>query len=112
MPAASLSAADQKVLERAKSWYGMLQTGKIDRSQLDKDMNDALTPQKVEAIAQQLKPLGPPSSFTQKDTSVVGAYTVYHYNVGVTGGTLVMTFATDKNGQVAGLNLRAAGSGP
>jgi hypothetical protein len=109
---ASLSAADQKVLAQAKAWYGMLQTGKIDRTQLTKDMNDAMTPQKVEAIAQQLKSLGAPSSFTQKDTSVVGAYTVYHYNVAVAGGVLVMTFALDKSGQIAGINLRPASATP
>jgi len=111
-PTASVSAADQKVLDRAKTWYGMLQTGKIDRAQLTKDMNDALTPAKVEAISQQLKPLGAPSSFTQKDLSAVGAYTVYHYNVAVSGGTLVMTFALDKSGQIAGINLRPAGATP
>lgn len=90
----------------------MLQTGKIDRSQLTKDMNDALTPAKVETIAQQLKLLGTPSTFTQKDTSTVGAYNVYHYNVGISGGMLIMTFALDKSGQIAGLNLRPAGNGP
>jgi len=109
---ASVSAADQKVLDRAKSWYGMLQTGKIDRTQLTKDMNDAMTPAKVEAISQQLKALGSPTTFTQKDTSVVGAYSVYHYNVTVSGGTLVMTFALDKSGQIAGINLRPAGATP
>ena len=90
----------------------MMQTGKIDRTQLTKDMNDALTPEKVAAIAQQLKPLGAPSSFAQKDSSVVGAYTVYHYNVAVSGGVLVMTFALDKSGQIAGLNLRPASATP
>jgi hypothetical protein len=109
---ASLSAADQKVLDRAKTWYGMMQTGKIDRTQLTKDMNDALTPEKVAAISQQLKPFGAPSSFTQKDSSVVGSYTVYHYNVGISGGVLVMTFALDKSGQIAGLNLRPASATP
>jgi len=109
---ASLSPVDEKTLERAKSWYQMLQSGTIDRSQLTKDMNDALTPDKVSQISSQLKQLGSPTSFTQDDTSTVQAYTVYHYDVVVTGGTLIMTFALDQSGKVAGLNLRPASGKP
>ena len=111
-PTTSPAAVDQKVLGQAKSWYNMLASGTIDRSQLTKDMSDALTPEKVTMISTQLKQLGTPKTFTQLDTAAVGAYTVYHYNVGLAGGALVMTFALDQAGKIAGINLRPAGAAP
>jgi hypothetical protein len=104
-PAAS-GAVDPKVLTRARSWYDMLESGSIDRSQLTKDMDAAMTPDKVSQIAANLKLLGTPTSFTQIDSAAVSAYTVYHYRVGLASGALVMTLALDASGKIAGINLR------
>ena len=107
-PSSSTMTIDEKVLGRAKSWFAMLQSGTIDRSQLTQPMNDALTADKLTQISTQLKQLGAPASFTQIDSGPVGPYTVYHYRVGFAAGALIMTVGLDSSGKIAGLNLAPA----
>jgi uncharacterized iron-regulated membrane protein len=101
---------DKAVQARAKTWFAMLQSTKIDRSQLTKAMNDALTSDKVQMVADQLKTLGPVTSFTPIDKTVQSPYTVYRYRVGFATTALVFTFSLDPNGKIAGLYLSPANS--
>ncbi len=100
--------SDKTVEARAKTWFGMLQSAKIDRSQLTKTMNDALTSDKVNMVAAQLKTLGPSTSFTPIDKNQQPPYTVYRYRIGFATAALVFTFSLDPDGKIAGLYLTPA----
>jgi len=98
---------DPKLTLRAKEWLRRFETGDIDRTQLDPEMNHALTGPVVAKTAAQLKPLGEPTDFTylyqQKGPAGIG----YSYQVTFKDGTLVWFFAVDSSGKITGLRLRA-----
>ena len=81
----------------------MLQSGTIDRTQLDKQMNAALTDATVKKVSTQLQSLGDPASFTLTDKMVSGQFTVYHYRVGLATTRVYFTFTLDPDGKIAGL---------
>ncbi|MGA7354845.1 MAG: hypothetical protein WBW76_05365, partial [Candidatus Cybelea sp.] len=109
VPAASPVAAtpaDAAVATRAKDWLHQLQTGKVDRSQLDAKMNTALTDSIVAQVSTQLAPLGDPTAFALTQKLVQGTNTIYIYKVTFPSVTLNEIFALDSDGKVAGLLLK------
>lgn len=95
---------DTAVTARAKEWFTRIQEGDIDRAQLTADMNAALPPDKVAALATSLAPLGDPTAFVfLNEKATQGAYTVYQYGVTCPNGSLTFTFVLDPDGKVAGL---------
>ncbi len=102
-PSPAASPSDMQITARARTWYAMLQSGTIDRAQLDKQLNATLTDATVKQVAAQLQPLGDPKSFTLTDKMVSGQYTVYHYRVGLATTRLYFTFTLDPDGTIAGL---------
>jgi len=81
----------------------MLQSGTIDRTQLDKQLNAALTDAVVKKVSAQLQTLGDPTSFTLTDKMVSGSFTIYHYRVGLATTRVYFTFTLDPDGKIAGL---------
>ena len=57
--------ANAAVMSRAKEWFHRIATGDIDRSQLTSQMNAALTDRMIKHVAEQVAPLGEPTSFVQ-----------------------------------------------
>jgi hypothetical protein len=103
--AAATTPADAAVAARAKDWLHQIQSGKIDRSQLDDKMNAALTDTKLAQVSTQVAPLGDPSSFTLYRKVTNGSLSIYVYQVVFPSMTLYETFAFDADGKIAGLLL-------
>ena len=118
-PAATASAApgaatptpqpDPAVEARAKSWYHMLETGTIDRSQLAPvavaDYSDA----KIAQAAVALKQFGDPVTFEQEQTGNSQGSSVYVYLLTFGNGQkLIYVFAFDAQGKVTGLRVSPA----
>jgi len=117
-PAATAQAAatptpDPAVVARAKSFFHMLQTGKIDRSQLSAQMLTVMTPEKVAQAAAQLGPYGDPVTFEQVRTGTLQGSSYYVYLLAFGDSTkLAYTFAVDGQGKVSGLTVAPAPSAP
>ena len=103
-PAAAASS-DAAVTARAKDWLRQLQTGKIDRSQLDDKMNAALTDSVLANVSAQIAPLGNPSAFTLTRKAAQGGVSIYVFKVQFASVTLNEILALDSDGKIAGLRL-------
>ncbi len=97
---------DAAVTVRAKEWLHRLQSGNIDRSQLTKQMSDALTPASLISLKQQLGALGEPASFIYKGKQAAGGDTAYLYRIAFSSLTATMTFTLNTAGKIGGLFLR------
>jgi len=108
-PAASSPASDQfdgDETARAKEWLHRLQTGNVDHSQLDAQMEVALNPKLVKQLAQKFGPLGEPTDCTylgQQDYS--GDRTAYVYHVTFKSGAYNEILVLDKDGKIASIQL-------
>lgn len=112
-PSPSLSASpgsvDAAILLRAKEWLHRLQTGDIDRSQLDAKVNAALTADVVKQTSAQFSPLGDPVTFTFLGKQPVGTgMTAYVYRVVFKSATLNEVFVLDKDGKISGIQFPPA----
>ncbi|HUZ50579.1 MAG TPA: hypothetical protein VMW12_12710 [Candidatus Dormibacteraeota bacterium] len=105
--AAPAASPDAAVLARAQSWLGMMQSGKIDRTQLTPEMNAAMTDASVTSLAGEIAPFGAPTSFTQSRIVHGPTYTAYVYAVTFKNGTkaLMIFSLDDATGKVGGLRL-------
>ena len=83
-----------------------MQTGNVDRSQLDARMNGILTEQKIAQVAAQLGPLGEPKNFTflRKLQSKTG--TAYIYGATFKAHPAMWVFALDPTQRINGLVIR------
>jgi len=104
-PTTAPSGADAAVTARAKDWFHQIQTGKIDRSQLNTKMNTALTDTMLANVSSQLAPLGDPTALTFDKKTSQGTIAVYVFKVQFPSITLYETFAVDPDGKIAGLYL-------
>lgn len=93
------------ITARAKDWLHRVQTGDVDRSQLDTTMNTAFTPDLVKELSTQLGPFGDPQSFTFFKQVVSGGVTAYVYRVSFAAGAVNEVFALDKDGKIAGIQF-------
>ncbi|MBV8066516.1 MAG: hypothetical protein JO113_00965 [Candidatus Eremiobacteraeota bacterium] len=108
VPAASAAPAaanDTAVTARAKDWFHQIQTGKVDRSQLDQKMNAALTDSLLANVSAQVGPLGNPSAFTLSKKASQGGISIYVFQMQFPSLTLYEIFALDADGKIAGLRL-------
>jgi hypothetical protein len=108
-PASQPTAApttDPAMLARAKSWFGQLQSGKIDRSQLATKANGALTDATVSNAQSILGGLGTPVSFVQQQSGTQGSISYAMYLLTFPNGKkLNFFFAVDSAGKVEGLQI-------
>ncbi|MEO9263855.1 MAG: hypothetical protein ABI282_07145 [Candidatus Baltobacteraceae bacterium] len=114
-PAPSPSSAptakpNAEVMSRAKDWYHRLETGSIDRAQLDAKMNALLTDALVKSMSAQIAPLGDPVAFEQLQTGTQSGSTYYVYAVKfASGDKLDYVFAFDPaTKKISGLRLLPA----
>ncbi len=94
-----------EITARAKEWLHRVQTGDLDRSQFDANMNAALTPELVQQAASKMAPLGEPLAFTFLRIVTSGELTVYIYTVTFKSRALEEQFALDKDGKIAGIQF-------
>lgn len=108
-PAASSAAPDaDAVMARAQDWLHRLQSGTIDRSQLDPQMNALLTADLVKRLAAEFGPLGKPLSFTPAGEEIAPNTTAYIYRVEFSSKTLDEIFILDGAGLISGLRFTPA----
>lgn len=106
MTVPTAAPTDPAMLARAKSWFAMLQAGKIDRSQLTAKVNDSLTDARVSAAQSAIGNLGPPVTFVQQQTGSQGEITYAVYALTFQNKQKIdFFFAQDQQGKVAGLEL-------
>jgi hypothetical protein len=107
--AAAAAAADPAIMARAKEWLHRIQTGDIDRTQLDSKMDSLLTPTMTKQISSTFGPWGDPVAFTYvgKQT-ILGDNTAYVFHVVFKANACNEIFVLDKDGKISGLRLPAA----
>jgi len=98
-------AEDRAVTKRAKEWLHRVQSGTIDRSQLDKTVNDALTDDIVKQGVDKLGSLGTPLSFSYLETKSFPPNTVHVYKVEFKKVKMYWFFSTDDAGKISGFQL-------
>ncbi|MBV8490097.1 MAG: hypothetical protein JO199_06145 [Candidatus Eremiobacteraeota bacterium] len=101
---------DPAVVARAKSWFKMLQSGTLDRTQLDPAAAKQLTDAMISQVSQQIGSLGDPVTFEQMQTAVKDGSNVYVYELAFGNSTkLLYVFAVDQtSGKITGFWLKAA----
>lgn len=113
LPSASASPmpslpSDAAVMARAQEWLHRIQTGRIDRAQLDAQMNALLTADVARRLAAQFGALGQPTSFTPAGKEIVESNTAYIYRVAFATTTLDEIFVLDGSGLISGLRFTPA----
>ena len=100
---------DLAVTARAKDWIHRMVTGAaIDRTQLTKEMSDALTPQLLASAKAQMAPLGDPASFTFKGVEPDGhGNKNYLYRVVFPAATLTLYFGLQPDGKISTILFKA-----
>jgi hypothetical protein len=88
---------DPTVLAKAKEWFQRFQSGHIDRSQLDGQVNAALTAKAIQSESARLKALGRPAGFLSLSSEVVK---------GAVGYDFLITFAAAKVLESIAVNSR------
>jgi hypothetical protein len=103
-------AENPAVTKRAKDWFHRVQTGNIDRAQLDAAVNLAMTADSIKQGVVQLGPLGSPQSFTYVKTLLSANFSTAVYELTFPNGKLLWTFTLDHKGFIAGFYLRPEGT--
>ncbi len=98
--------SDAVVQGWARDWLRHLQMGNIDRSQLNDQMNAALTPDVVSRLAGELGSLGSPLSFNLANKQSLGAgLTQYLYRIRFDNGVWDETLVLDDYNKIAVLRF-------
>jgi len=107
-PSASTAspAPDPAILARAKAMFAQIQTGKIDRSQLDAQANETIDDATIKRARDAVAALGTPVTFEQQNVFVRQGISNYVYLVTFGGGqSLDFGFFLDSAGKVAGMAI-------
>jgi hypothetical protein len=99
-------AENPALTKRAKEWFHRMETGNVDRAQLDAEVNSGLTNELVKKTSAALGPLGAPKSFTYVRTLTDGDITTAIYRLAFSSGNVLWIFSVDKGGHVAGFYIR------
>ncbi|HEY1681728.1 MAG TPA: hypothetical protein VGF98_08850 [Candidatus Tumulicola sp.] len=94
-----------EITARAKEWLHRFQTGNLDRTQLNAEMNTALTPDLVKQVSQQLAPLGEPVTFVISGEQTTQGVTAYIYKVSFKSTSIYEVFGLDKDGKLAAIRF-------
>ena len=106
----ALPIANARITAKAKEWFRRLQTGEIDRSQLDARLNAQLTDDIVQRETKALTPLGDPASFVFVRTYALDEALEYDFLLQFKAARLVELISFDPTGKIAGLGLEPFGS--
>ncbi|HUZ48422.1 MAG TPA: hypothetical protein VMW12_01635 [Candidatus Dormibacteraeota bacterium] len=105
LPGLAASAASQNpaIESKAVEWLERVQSGNVDRSQLNKTIDAKLTPQMLTTLQKQLAPLGQPYGAAYGGSKMVGQTTVYRYVVAFKAGSIEEYISFDQAGKISGL---------
>ncbi len=103
--AESPMSVDPAVAARAKDWMRRVQNGRIDRSQLDDQMNRLLTDDLLKSVATQFGPLGEPTAFELVTRKTMPPNDIYVFKATFRSTTWLWIFATGPEGKIAGLRF-------
>jgi hypothetical protein len=100
------SAPNPQMLAKAKHWFAQLQSGHIDRTQLESNANANMSPSTLSSAKQMVGSLGTPVSFVQQRAGTQGniSYAIYLLTF-KNGEKIDFLFALDSEGKVASLGL-------
>jgi hypothetical protein len=108
--AAVTPTPDPGILKRAQTMFASLQSGKIDRSQLDANANATIDDATIKRAHDAVVQLGTPVTFEQQNVFVRNGLTNYVYLVTFGGGqSLDFGYLLDGAGKVAGMGIFPAG---
>jgi hypothetical protein len=105
-PAASFTAADLVAIKKAKEWFHRFQSGTIDRSQLNQQINAELTDILIQKYKKELSNFGHPNSFIYVRKRPIGAVMTYEFLLTFANGRIIEYIAFDANGKIAGIDFR------
>lgn len=108
----AMPVADAHITAKAKEWFRRLQTGEIDRSQLDAQLNTQLTDDVVQRETKALTPLGDPASFVFVRTNALDEALEYDFLLQFKTMRLVELISFDTGGKIAGLGFELFGPPP
>ncbi len=90
----------------AKRIFGEFVSGSLDRSQLDDDMNRAMTPALIASAKAQFSQVGTPELWVYQGKRIKNGTTLYEYRVTFTSGVKLNVYiGIDAQGKVAGYLL-------
>jgi hypothetical protein len=98
------TAAEEDPNVRALIWryLGHLQRGTVDRAALSRQLNDDLTPQELERIAEQFGSFGRLQSIVYRNTNLEDDFTVYRYTGIFASLQMPFKFVLDHDRKIAG----------
>jgi len=102
----SLPLADSAITAKAKEWFHRLQTGQIDRSQLDAQVNSQLTDAIIRQETAALTPLGDPTSFVYVRTYPLSDALEYDFMLQFKSARVVELISFNVGGKIAGLGFQ------
>ena len=100
-----LPVADSHVTAKAKEWFRRLQTGDIDRSQLDARVNSQLSDDAIRQEAKALTPLGDPTDVAYVRTYPMAEVLEYDFLLQFKTTRIVELISFDPGGKIAGLGF-------
>lgn len=106
---ASLPIADSHITAKAREWFRRFQTGEIDRSQLDAQVNAQLTDDMIRQETKTLTPLGDPTSFVFVRTYPVSGALEYDFLLQFKAARIIELISFDTGGKIAGLGFELFG---
>ncbi|MGH9507405.1 MAG: serine hydrolase [Terriglobales bacterium] len=98
--------ANPAITARVREAIGWAIRGHFDRAQLTPQMNAALTPAMVSAVAAHLQALGPLQALAYRGHHTAGDATVYIYRAKFENGALETVLTLNRAGKIAGFLLR------
>lgn len=100
------SQVDGRIASLAKKWFYRFQTGRIDRSALDRRINAQLTTEMIRSEAQVLQTFGTPKRFVYLGTDKVQYATGYHFLILFKNGSIIESIALDDDGKIGGIDFQ------
>lgn len=92
----------------AVQWFGRLQAGQPDRSQLSSTLNEKMTDVVLQQLSTQLKPYGTPVSITYLGGRIVNGDDVYAYVLNFKATKVREMMAIDTQGKINGIQFTIA----
>lgn len=105
---ASYPRVDPRVVAKAKEWFHRFQIGDIDRSQLNLQVNEELTPKLISQEVAMLKPLGSPLAFVCFRSEPIRGAIGYDFAIAFKAARVAESIAFDNSGKIAGINFQCS----
>jgi hypothetical protein len=103
--ATGFKTVDPQIVAKAKEWFARFQTGRLDRSQLDAQVNAELSDEVFEHEGAILRRYGAPSSFTFIRMYPIGGTVGYDFLLQFKDARIVEMIAFDPDGKLAGIDF-------